>query len=89
VTVVPEQTDVTPVSTRGIFKSKEFRAGVEDVRSGRLPRFDDPIAASWDYERGRQWASLAPMRMPLKIRGKVNTEAFLLLARLMKERAIL
>jgi hypothetical protein len=38
-----------------------FAAGVEDVRRGLPPRFDMMQQdAYWIYERGRQWAILAP-----------------------------
>jgi hypothetical protein len=88
-TGVEEQKDETPVTILSVFKSREFRIGVEDVRAGRPPRFDDPIAWSWAYERGRLFAAIAPMRMPLRVAGKVNLEAYLLLRRLMIEKAIL
>ncbi len=75
----PEQADTVLVSEESIVRSKEFNAGVADVRRGRAPRFDDPIGRDWDYERGRQWALIAPMQMPPKIDGKANPEAVKLL----------
>jgi len=74
-----EQVDTVLVSDESVVRSKEFNAGVADVRRGRAPRFDDPIGRDWNYERGRQWALLAPMRMPPKIDGKANPEAVKLL----------
>jgi hypothetical protein len=85
---VREQAAIEPVTVAGIVRSKEFNAGVIDVRSGRSPRYDDPIAQDWNYERGRQWALLAPMRMPTKIGNRVNWEAVMLLHRLFAEGAI-
>jgi hypothetical protein len=29
----------------------------------------------WEYERGRQWATLAPRDIPLRIAGKLNPRA--------------
>jgi hypothetical protein len=52
-------------------------------------RYDDPIAKDWNYERGRQWALIAPMRMPTKIGHRVNWEAVTLLRRLFAEGAII
>jgi hypothetical protein len=83
-----EQVPSEPQTVAGIVRSKEFNAGVVDVRLGRLPRYDDPIAQDWNYERGRQWALIAPMRMPTKIGNRVNWEAVTLLRRLFVEGAI-
>jgi hypothetical protein len=82
------QAPLTPITLKQIVRSKEFNEGVADVRSGRAPRFDDPIADDFNYERGRQWALLAPMRMPAKIGGKANPEAVALLHRLFAQKAI-
>jgi hypothetical protein len=51
----------------------EFEAGVSDVRKGVPPRFD---LDSWEYERGRQWACLAPRSLPLKRNGRITAAAF-------------
>ncbi len=64
--------------------------GVDDVRNCRPPNYqafefghgDDGwhrrINDHWNYERGRQWASLAPVSMLLKIDGKLNPKAIAL-----------
>ena len=71
-----EQIDTTPTTTREIMGSVGFAAGVADVRAGKPARFDSSFDADvWTYERGRQWAFIAPMSMPLRIRGKLNREA--------------
>ena len=64
-------------TTAGIMRSADFKAGVDDVRAGRPARFDE--FDSDDYERGRQWATIAPLTMPLRIDGKLNLEALRLL----------
>jgi hypothetical protein len=51
---------------------------VNDVRNGRPFNYDYSSGDRWGYERGRQWACLAPTRMPLKIRGKLNLKALTL-----------
>jgi hypothetical protein len=68
-------------------RSAAFVAGVDDMRSGRPPNYDgfcfsqdeDDTEAKtndhWYYERGRQWASLAPRSMPVKINGALNPKA--------------
>jgi hypothetical protein len=87
-TQVTKQADEKRVTVASIVRSKEFAAGVDDVRSGRPPRFDDPVAFTWDYERGRQFAMLAPMRMQVKIDGRVNPKAVALFWRFVKEGSI-
>jgi hypothetical protein len=69
-----EQIDTRLVTTREIMESADFAEGVADVRAGKPTRFDS-FAENWEYERGRQWAYLAPMSMPLRIRRKLNWEA--------------
>jgi hypothetical protein len=78
---VRPQAGVRGQSASAMIRSKEFNEGVDDVRRGRPPRYDDPIAFNWNYERGRQWATIAPMRMPTKIGGKANPAAVALLVR--------
>ena len=60
------------VTVRAIIRSKTFNEGVSDVRRGRAPRFE---REDFEYERGRQWATVAPMSMPTMINGKVNPAA--------------
>lgn len=56
-----------------------FSRGVNDKRAGRP--FDTEIVddedtdESWAYERGRLWASLAPVNLPLFIGRKLNPKA--------------
>jgi hypothetical protein len=60
-----------------IMRSREFKQGVADVRTGKVPRFDeaDPRWQHWNYERGRLWAALAPRSMPLMLAGRLNPRA--------------
>jgi hypothetical protein len=85
---VQAQAPTGPITAQQIVRSKEFNGGVVDVRLGRPPRFDDPIAQDWNYERGRQWALLAPMRLPTTIGRRANPEAVALLRRFFAEGAI-
>jgi hypothetical protein len=55
-----------------------FAQGFEDARRG-VP-FDwrvgsDHTNAAWSYERGRQFAHIAPLDMPLQIDGRLNRKA--------------
>jgi hypothetical protein len=67
-----KQADTRRVSTRSIVASKEFARGVEEVRKG-LPF--NPDNGDWDYERGRAFGFIAPLDMPLRIRGALNPKA--------------
>lgn len=72
-----QQVSTRLVSDESIMRSKAFGEGVADVRRGRAPRFD---VDDWSYERGRQWAVVAPMCMPVKSGRLVNPEALLIFA---------
>jgi hypothetical protein len=67
-----------PTSVQSIMAHRNFKAGVDDVRAGRPARFDAFDDNLWAYERGRQWATLAPMTMPLRIGKKLNPAAIAL-----------
>jgi hypothetical protein len=51
----------------------DFRRGVEEVRAGAPPDFD--ASDNWAYERGRQWALIAPRSMPLYVGNRLNPKA--------------
>ena len=56
----------------------EFALGVSDARAGlpHHPAFEKwDTDGQWNYERGRQWATLTPRDVPVKVNGKVNPEA--------------
>jgi hypothetical protein len=61
-----------------IMSEPSFALGVADVRAGR--NFRPAYTAwstdmQWDYERGRQWARLAPASVVLKRNGRITREA--------------
>jgi hypothetical protein len=63
-----EQVDTVIVTTWEIMRSREFHIGVDEVRAGQPPRFDE--MDDWNYERGRCWALLAPANMgPVQHQG--------------------
>jgi hypothetical protein len=72
---VAEQIATQRVTTRRIMGSCAFAEGVRDVRAGKPTRFDSFGDDDWDYERGRLWALVAPMSMPLRLDRKLNPEA--------------
>jgi hypothetical protein len=74
---VAVQAATIDMTTRQIMASAAFAAGVADVRAGKPTRFDS-FKDDWGYERGRQWALIAPMSMPLRLGRKLNPEALLL-----------
>ena len=88
-TAVAEQADTIGVTPRQIMGSAAFAAGVADVRTGTPTRFDSFGDDDWDYERGRQWAFIAPMSMPLRLGRKLNPEALRLFSRALFRREIL
>jgi hypothetical protein len=79
-------------STEEIMQTADFARGVADKRSNRPPAFESynfyqgdgdrvteaKINGLWNYERGRQWACLAPPSMPLNVDGKLNPKALAL-----------
>jgi len=72
-----KQADTYRVTASSILRRPSFSRGVEDRRAGRPPMFD---LDDWEYERGRLWATLAPVSMPLFIGGRPNPIAVALLA---------
>jgi hypothetical protein len=68
-----EQAATRDASAWEVMGTNDFRKGFEDRRAGRPPRFDQ--YDSWNYERGRLFASIAPLNMPLKINRKLNPKA--------------
>jgi hypothetical protein len=74
----PEQVHSRITSFWVIVGSKSFALGVEDRRAGRSPQFDREPSCQhdpWDYERGRLFATIAPVNMPLRLGRRVNPAA--------------
>jgi hypothetical protein len=78
VMVGSREVPTVPTTIRAIMSAPEFALGVADARAGRPYR---PGYESWDagrqedYERGRQWARVAPRSVTLKERGRVTAAA--------------
>ena len=72
-----DQVETVRTTAERIMRHADFKLGVDDVRNGRPPRFDnyDEINDQWLYERGRLFAIIAPASMPLRIQGKLNPKA--------------
>jgi hypothetical protein len=73
-----EQEPTQPTSIHWIMSQPTFTLGAADARAGRRYHADYDlwnINGQWNYERGRQWASLAPRNVPLKRNGRVTREA--------------
>jgi hypothetical protein len=72
---------MSQVSTRNVctwtlMRPAAFARGVAEVRAGIAPDYDHPsIGDAWAYERGRQWALIAPRTMPLRIGRQPNPKA--------------
>jgi hypothetical protein len=70
--LVRKQARTHAVTTRSIVASKQFTRGFEEVRRGEP---FNPDNNNWDYERGRCFGFIAPLDMPLRIRGALNPKA--------------
>ncbi|MGY4285785.1 hypothetical protein ACVWXO_005005 [Bradyrhizobium sp. LM2.7] len=73
-----EQVPTRLVSLMTIMRDPAFALGVRDARA-RLPyraTYDLWTTNSqWNYERGRQWAALAPRELPLNCGSQINPDA--------------
>ena len=67
-----KQVRTVSVTVEKIMRDPEFRRGVDAARRG-LP-FDWRVD-SWNYERGRLFAHIAPLDMPLHLGGRLNPGA--------------
>jgi hypothetical protein len=81
------QADTSETSPEHIMRTPSFKAGVDDVRTGRSARFD--FYRGFEYERGRQWAKLAPPTMPLRLGRRLNPHAVALFRKMLKRGYIL
>ena len=66
------------VTFEWIMSQPTFLLGVADARVGRRYHRDYDLwdtSGQWSYERGRQWAALAPRDVPLKRNGRLNPAA--------------
>ena len=73
-----KQIPTEAVSVHRIMNAPTFLIGANDARAGRQYHRDYEhwdVRAQEGYERGRQWAALAPADVPLKRNGKLNPEA--------------
>lgn len=74
-----QQVPTTPTTVFAIMSRPTFALGVEDARASRGYRRDydtwEDTNDRWTYERGRQWARVAPRTVPLKVNGKVTQQA--------------
>jgi hypothetical protein len=73
-----DQIPTHSVTIQEIMSEPSFALGVADVRAGR--GFRSAYTAwgtneCWGYERGRQWARLAPASVVLKRNGRITREA--------------
>jgi len=72
-----QQVPTELVTVEKIMSAPEFALGVADYRAGRPPRESTRWNGnqSWDYERGRAWAAVAPRSVQVKINGRLNPRA--------------
>jgi hypothetical protein len=75
-----EQIRTRGISIQAIMKTEAFRRGVLDQRAGRKPRFDEEAngpSGGWFYERGRQFATIAPRDLQVILERRLNPAAVL------------
>jgi hypothetical protein len=75
---VAEQAETEMVSAASVMRHPSFLRGVEEYRARKRPNFED---ADWNYERGRQWAAIAPRNLKVFTRGRLNRVALLIFQR--------
>jgi hypothetical protein len=88
----PEREQVTTARAfiEQIMRCPGFARGMEDKRAGLAPRFDDYGEDRWwSYERGRQFAGIAPVSMTLELGGKLNPKAVALFKAAMHRRYLI
>jgi hypothetical protein len=73
------QVPTRPATIREIMERPEFALGVADARADRGYPVDYDSWAhtndAWSYERGRQWATIAPRSVPLRTNGTITAAA--------------
>jgi hypothetical protein len=70
--MLSEQVPTTRTTIAMIMGSREFARGFDDARKG-VPF--DWRNGDWNYERGRLFAHIAPLDMPLRIAGHLDPKA--------------
>jgi hypothetical protein len=72
--VMADQIKTRKISIKSIMRDPKFTLGVADARAGKPfpPDYDSWRDDRWAYERGRQWAALAPRNVRLKHNGKIT-----------------
>jgi hypothetical protein len=71
------------VPTEALMRPEAFHRGVLEVRAGIPANFDSykDTNDAWSYERGRQWALLAPRSMALYRGNRINPAAVTLFSK--------
>jgi hypothetical protein len=59
---VAKQADIEMVSTAAVMRHPSFIRGVEEYRARKRPDFE---CDDWEYERGRQFAAIAPRNLSI------------------------
>jgi hypothetical protein len=76
-----QQVEIECCSPESVMCHPHFARGLDDIRTGRpfADRIDDPL---WAYERGRLFGAIAPLTLPLFVKGRrLNRQAVHLFVR--------
>jgi hypothetical protein len=76
---VAGQADIEMVPVATLMLSPSFGQGVEEYRARTRPNFEKD---DWEYERGRQFAAIAPRDLPITSpNGRLNRKALAIFVR--------
>jgi hypothetical protein len=92
----PQQMESAAISIENVLRDSAFERGVKSYREGwgadydhpfgkLIPTSDNDIA---NYERGRQWAAIAPKSTKIYVKGKLNPRALEILRKAVEDGSI-
>jgi len=64
------QCDTGRTTVEKVMRDPDFRRGFAEYRAGKAPDFDKERREDWAYERGRQFAAIAPRDMVIVLPRK-------------------
>jgi hypothetical protein len=68
-----DQVPTTATTAASIMRRLGFSSGLVEKRAGQP--FRECLDDDWSYERGRLFGAIAPLSMPLFVKGRLNPKA--------------
>jgi hypothetical protein len=92
----PQQTPFVRVPIEKTMRDSAFERGVKSYREGWPPDYDKPFGKLIptsdndiaNFERGRQWASIAPKSTKIFVKGKLNPRALAIFRKAVEDGSI-